>query len=500
MKNTFSGFILLFLSLSAFGQTQVIGQSTLGIPINAYEVPAQVSDAPDILVLGGLFGDPASEGITMLGYEAYANEGENFLNVTFVPAANPEGESLTFPPEGPAYENDWTSWSLWRWIGTHGPDVVIIMGSDPYGLGEALSSGIMGTGSIPTVVVTDENELRNQIHGDKSVQPSDASNTLQARSERSVEDFAQGLSEIYGQSTPAYLTYIPGMALIGRIRLGQIEEVEAIMAPLAEEGAEAEINSSLQIAGHLIFAELAEATGNRRYLDLARNVADLGFTVNGDMLDVMPFHGEYSDAFFMHTPLLAKVGKLTGDPLYFNMALRHVEYLHELLLRPDGLYNHWPYADAAWGRGNAFVALGLALALSDIPQDHPAHTRILEIYRQHMASLIRYVDTDGMWRNVINEPGSWAELSATTMIATAMQRGVDRGWLQGFYQLVVDSAWDAVLMRTDDDYGFINVCTSTPGQDSLEIYLNREALTGRDDRAGGMMLMFASERLNHQNQ
>ena len=28
---------------------------------------------------------------------------------------------------------------------------------------------------------------------------------------------------------------------------------------------------------------------------------------------VVPFHGDYSDAFFMATPLLAKVGKLTGE-------------------------------------------------------------------------------------------------------------------------------------------------------------------------------------------
>jgi rhamnogalacturonyl hydrolase YesR len=167
-----------------------------------------------------------------------------------------------------------------------------------------------------------------------------------------------------------------------------------------------------------------------------------------------------------------------------------------LLLRPDGLYNHWPRAEAAWGRGNAFVALGLALALSDIPDTHPAHARLLELFRAHTTALLRHQTTDGMWRNIIDVPGSWPEFSATAMIATAIQRGVDRGWIESFYGNVADSAWNGVVARTDANYGFIDVCESTPGQASFDIYLNRRALTGRDDRAGGMMLMLATERMD----
>ena len=69
-------------------------------------------------------------------------------------------------------------------------------------------------------------------------------------------------------------------------------------------------------------------------------------------------HGEMSDAYFMATPLLAKVGKLTGEQKYFDLALRHIHFLENLVLRDDGLYRHSPLTDAAWGRGNAFPALG----------------------------------------------------------------------------------------------------------------------------------------------
>ncbi len=472
----------------------IIGMSAKRSAIEALSVPAQQVDAPTVVVIGSLNGEAASGNEVMAAFDAYANSPDNFLDVTFIPFANPDRDELAFPPPEPAYSANWTAWSLWQWLGTHAPDGIIIVGDDRYGLSAAFTAGYPGLGSIPAIQVSYLNEVMENINGPLRLPASPAHTALKARSERSASEVAQGLAGVYGQTLTA-LTYIPGMALIGRLRLGQVAEVEAIVAPQLEAIESLIINNSLQIAGHLLFAELAERTNEPRYLAIARRAADLGWDANGNMLEAMPFHGEYSDAFFMQTPLLAKVGKLTGETRYFDLALSHVNFLHGLLLRVDGLYNHWPRAEAAWGRGNAFASLGLALALSDIPESHPAHARLLELFRAHAATLLRYQDTDGMWHNIIDGPGSWAEFSGTAMIATAIQRGVRLGWLAAFYQNVADSAWNGVLARTDDTYGFIDVCESTPGQESLEVYLNRRALTGRDDRAGGMMLMLATERL-----
>lgn len=487
--------LLLAIALLADAtNAQTIGMSAERRAIDAYQVPAQDADAADVVVIGSLSGDAATGGEVLAAYEAYANSPENFLDVTFIPYANPDGATLAFPPPEPAYGANWASWSLWQWLRTHAPDTVIIVGADAYGLRAALASGFPDSGSIPTLQLDFMTEVVDAITGPRAIATSLAHAALLARGTRGAADIAEGLAGVYGQELGA-LTYIPGMALIGRLRLGQVDEVEAIVAPQTEAIETMDITNSLQIAGHLLFAELAERTNDPRYLAIARRAADLGWDENGNMLAAMPFHGDYSDAFFMQTPLLAKVGKLTGETRYFDLALSHVDFLHDMLLREDGLYNHWPRTEAAWGRGNAFVALGLALALSDIPETHAAHARLLELFRAHIASLLQHQGTDGMWHNIIDMPGSWAELSATAMIATAIQRGVDRGWLDGFYQFVADSAWTGVVTRTTDDYGFIDVCESTPGQESFEVYMNRRALTGRDDRAGGMMLMLAAERM-----
>src|SRR5262249_60984828 len=126
----------------------------------------------------------------------------------------------------------------------------------------------------------------------------------------------------------------------------------------------------------------------------------------------VPYHDGMSDSVFMATPLLAKAGKLTGDKKYFDMAARHVTFMQKLVLRSDGLYRHSPLTDAAWGRGNAFPALGLALTLSDFPSDHPGYNTLVSSFVQHMNALAPFQDEEGMWREGIGFPASYNEISA----------------------------------------------------------------------------------------
>ena len=105
-----------------------------------------------------------------------------------------------------------------------------------------------------------------------------------------------------------------------------------------------------------------------------------------------PMHNEMSDAVFMVCPLLAKAGKFSGDGAWFDAALRHFEVMRKLCLRGDVLYRHSPLDEAAWGRGNAFPLLGLALTLTDLPAGHAAYGPFLEAYRAHAARLVQVHD------------------------------------------------------------------------------------------------------------
>jgi len=209
----------------------------------------------------------------------------------------------------------------------------------------------------------------------------------------------------------------------------------------------------------------------------------------------MPLHGGWSDSLFMDVPILAKAGALSGDRRYFDMAARHVAFMQKIVLRPDDLYRHQASAEAAWGRGNAFAALGMALTLSDFPTDHPGYASLVASFQRHMTMLSKYQDENGMWRNVIDRPGAYAEYSATAMIGTAMLRGIRRGWLDGTtYQPLVDRAWQAILKRTSADGHVVDAAESTGTRGLTDAdYLRRAAILGRDDRSGGMAMFFATE-------
>lgn len=411
-----------------------------------------------------------------------------------IPDPNPGRVLLQFPPAGPAYRNDPEAHYLLRWIEQLAPDLVVIAGSDSASLSRTLASNRAGQmGSVPTLSWDGKRSLAAAVP--VRIEQSEASRELERRLARSPVEVSQELEPHYGREF-SEAVYVPGMSLIARLRLGHIQEVERLAAPFVNGSKDTLAKATgSHLAGHLVFAELAAITKNPRYVELVRRAADLGFDDNGQMKASMPFHNEMSDAVFMGGPILAKAGKLTGEARYFDMALRHFRFIENLCLRPDGLYRHSPLSDAAWGRGNAFPLLGLALTLQDVPRTHPAFSPMLKAFRKLASTLARHQRHDGMWRQVVDVRGAYGEFSATAMIGRALLAGIRSGWLDvRRFQPRVDAAWNAVSARVSHDGRVTDVCESTGKQKSVADYLNREAIQGYDARGGGMALLFALDR------
>ena len=114
---------------------------------------------------------------------------------------------------------------------------------------------------------------------------------------------------------------------------------------------------------------------------------------------------------------------------------------------------------------------------------------MVKSYRKLMAALLPYQTRDGLWRNVVNYPGAFAEFSGTAMIGFALQRGLSQGWIKGRdYQRAVDRAWLAVNSRTSSAGTMIDVCESTANLTTVEQYLQRAAILGEDPRGGAMAM------------
>ena len=477
------------------GERWTIGLSTSGTPIDAVAIAGRSDSSPTVLLVGGLGGrDQSSAAVAReaAAFEATARRRRAFRLIA-IAVANPDVQPLQFPPSGVAYRAEVESHVLWRWTGTHAPDLVLVAGPDP-GLTEALSQHVVAdVGQIPARRVDVSSRILQAL--EVPVAASIARQEINRRLARPPRVFAEQLARVYGQDF-AQPTYIAAMAVIGRLRLGEKDEVARLLAPYLEGAKDSFARpSQSSLAAHLLFFEYARRTGDDRAKALVARAAASGFTDAGELREFMPLHGGWSDSLFMDVPILAKAGALTGDRRYFDMAARHVAFMQQIVLRPDGLYRHQASADAAWGRGNAFPALGLALTLSEFARDHPAYPRLLGSFQAHMMALSRLQDENGMWRNVIDRPGAYPEYSATAMIATAMLRGIRSGWLERrTYQPLVDRAWRAILARTGADGRLVDVCESTGTRGLTDAdYLHRAALLGRDDRGGGMALFFATE-------
>jgi len=471
-----------------------VGLTEKGTVIEAAAAPARSTSLPTVLLVGGLVGADESAGIVKQEFRAFdaIKPDRRSFRLLAIPLANPDHASLAFPPVGIAYRDNPESHALWRWIAIQAPDLVLIVGNQDFGLADALSqNAVAGVGRIPSRVVEAKNGILKSL---KEVSRSEARQEMVKRLSRTPSQLTDELAQYYGHDfdQPAY---IQAVALIGQIRLGHQADVERLASPFVDGSKDSLAKpSGPAFAGHLVFAELAERTHDDRYLRLVRKTADLGFTSSGEMKESMPVHDEMSDSVFMACPILASAGRLTGQSRYFDMAARHFAFMQKLCLRQDGLYRHSPLNEAAWGRGNAFPALGLAWTLSDLPNQHPDFSRMLRAFQDHMGALARLQDADGMWREVIDHRGSYAEYSATAMIATAMLRGIRHGWLDSaLYQPRIDKAWRAILARTAADGRLMDVCESTGKQKSLKDYLHRAAILDRDARGGAMALLFATE-------
>ncbi|HTY50725.1 MAG TPA: glycoside hydrolase family 88 protein [Steroidobacteraceae bacterium] len=473
-------------------ETFAIGLAADGARIDAMAVAARTTSAPTVVLVGGLHGGDASAAAVHAAVADYGRQRRRAVNLLAVPLANPDGAALVFPPTGVAYGEHAESHVLWRWLGSQAPDLVLIAGEDA-GLIQALSTQkVAAMGRIPARRWSGQlGEL--EVQGD-AIAESEAHAELERRRARSPRQLAEELAARYGRNFDQPW-YIGAIALIARMRLGDVADVQRLVEPYVDGRRDSLAHpSALVMAGHIVFTELARRTGDPRYVAMVRKVADLGFDSSGHMLEAMPYNGQFSDSVFMGTVILAQAGALTGERRYFDMADRHLRYMEKLDLRPDGLYRHQPDVDAAWGRGNGFAALGLALTLSDLPRDHEGHAHALQSYRNLMAALLPLQTRDGLWRNVVDYPGAYPEFSATAMIGFAMLRGLERGWIHGRrYRQAVERAWLAVNSRTSSSGSFIDVCGSTARMTSLRQYLLRPAILGEDARGGAMAMLFATE-------
>ena len=234
--------------------------------------------------------------------------------------------------------------------------------------------------------------------------------------------------------------------------------------------------------------EMYLQTGKQKYLELGLKYADTQWILPKD---AKPEEENWAnkgyswqtriwiDDMFMITAIQAQAYRVTDDSKYIDRAAKEmVLYLDEIQL-DNGLFYHSPEAHFSWGRGNGWMAVGMAEILRILPKKNPNRERIMEGYHKMMSALLKYQEEDGMWRQIIDDEEAWKETSATAMFTYAMITGVKEGWLnKKIYGTAARKGWLALTDYINTDDELIEVCAGTNIMNSREHYMNRPRIVG----------------------
>ena len=536
--------------LTACGVTPGIQSIPALVSLDAY-LPD--SNRRRLLLVAGLAdrGSGLTDGID-LGLAALQRFGDRAaelspkIALTAVPCCNPDGGhdlSTGYPPVEDFYNHAEAPERryLWRWTCFQAPDLILeirplasasvtwsanpaashlgsALGdaqtiSDPSSLPGALGNDApSGLAPIPGLILeTSAEELAGQMDrlwdlvatnpGPAGASP--ARQSLQARSHRSYMDVARTLASVYGYQLDP-VNYTQGVGISGRLRLETLEDsgkggespvssIRDLVEPYVSGSKEmfGERASGANLAGLIWGQELAEATGDHRYTDLIVTVAEM-YRPGADGGAPPPCDPDFrTEDMFMAGAMLGRSFDITGESHYLEML---VNFLIDGKIQQDsGLFWHCRSAPFYWGRGNGFTALGLTETLTYLPEEHWGMGAVLAMYRKLLDALGSVQALSGMLTQLLDQPGSYQELTATCMYGYSLARGLRRGWLDSSYRSALDLAWRGVSERVDDAGNVVDGCVSTGVQATLKEYLDRPAVFGFDDRTGGMALWFAVE-------
>ena len=177
----------------------------------------------------------------------------------------------------------------------------------------------------------------------------------------------------------------------------------------------------------------------------------------------------WMDDMFMITAVQAQAYRVTQDMKYITRAAREmVVYLDSLQL-DNGLFYHAPSAPYCWGRANGWMAVGMTELLFNLPKNDPNRDRIMKGYLLMMNNLKKYVNKDGLWNQLIDQPDFWTETSGSAMFTYAMILGV---------QNVARRAWLGLCNYIDDKNDLTEVCIGTGKKNSKQYYMDRPRIAG----------------------
>lgn len=260
--------------------------------------------------------------------------------------------------------------------------------------------------------------------------------------------------------------------------------------------------------GHCLIT-LYKATGEQKYWDIVMskinyirndalrfgdNVLQHTVSANNDFPEQC-----WADTLFMAAFFLLRVGVELEDEDIIEDALNqyywHIKYLQD---SATGLYYHGynninkdHMSGFYWGRANAWAAFTMSQVGGILPKCYlyPKYMDVAGSLNEQLAALKLVQTENGLWRTILDDEGSYEEISASAGIAAAM---VTRG--NPLHSKYINKAIKGMLANISEDGRVLNVSGGTAVMNDRDGYRNisRDWIQGWGQ---GLALAFFSQLL-----
>lgn len=180
----------------------------------------------------------------------------------------------------------------------------------------------------------------------------------------------------------------------------------------------------------------------------------------------------WCDALFMAPPTMALIAEATGDRRYLDlmntMWWETYNYLYDpeehlwyrdgrYVIQADGSGPRTTHGQKVfWSRGNGWVFAGLALVLEYMPADYPDRPRYEALFREMAAALVAVQGDDGLWRSSLLDAEEYPipESSGTGFFTFGLAWGVNSGLLDtGGFLPAARRGWQGLVWAQQADGG-----------------------------------------------
>lgn len=213
---------------------------------------------------------------------------------------------------------------------------------------------------------------------------------------------------------------------------------------------------------------------------IARAIEVMEYQMNTNRSD----YWWWVDGLYMVMPVMTKMYKLTGNPLYSEKLYEYFSYADNLMYDPDAklyyrdanfIYPQYQTTNGKkdfWARGDGWAMAALAKVLKDLPENDPHRNVYIERFQKMAEAIAACQHPDGYWtRSLIDHeyvPGP--ETSGTALFTYGLLWGINNQLLDAkVYAPVAAKAWDYLTntaVQPDGTVGYVQPigAKAIPGQ------------------------------------